>query len=188
MIRRPPRSTLFPYTTLFRSLRGVVGDGLDGAVAEQARVRGQVRAGASAEQAVERDAGGLARDVPERDVDARQRVDRGPAPADPVQQALDLVVDRGDLARVAADAHRPEDRVEDGASRRKDAVPNASPHPVIPASVSMRTSSMSMLVRGRPPSIGVAPSICIGRVRTIVSTRVIFMRAPRDRSPRKTRS
>lgn len=31
---------------------------------------------------------------------------------------------------------------------------NASPHPVIPASVSMRTSSMSMLVRARPPSIG----------------------------------
>src|SRR5256885_2734452 len=25
MIRRPPRSTLFPYTTLFRSLRGVRG-------------------------------------------------------------------------------------------------------------------------------------------------------------------
>src|SRR3989454_11619333 len=24
MIRRPPRSTLFPYTTLFRSLRGVL--------------------------------------------------------------------------------------------------------------------------------------------------------------------
>src|ERR1043166_3575376 len=35
MIRRPPRSTLFPYTTLFRSLaiahdhRGAVGDELD---------------------------------------------------------------------------------------------------------------------------------------------------------------
>src|SRR5256885_8773955 len=27
MIRRPPRSTLFPYTTLFRSDRYVVGDG-----------------------------------------------------------------------------------------------------------------------------------------------------------------
>src|SRR3712207_8373848 len=26
MIRRPPRSTLFPYTTLFRSLRGVVDE------------------------------------------------------------------------------------------------------------------------------------------------------------------
>src|SRR2546422_5254686 len=28
MIRRPPRSTLFPYTTLFRSLGGKVGFGL----------------------------------------------------------------------------------------------------------------------------------------------------------------
>src|SRR2546425_7515086 len=27
MIRRPPRSTLFPYTTLFRSLRSVVASG-----------------------------------------------------------------------------------------------------------------------------------------------------------------
>src|SRR3712207_6854660 len=39
MIRRPPRSTLFPYTTLFRSDRdpGVVDGG--------AQVRGQRRAG-----------------------------------------------------------------------------------------------------------------------------------------------
>src|SRR2546430_12500809 len=28
MIRRPPRSTLFPYTTLFRSVRALVGAGL----------------------------------------------------------------------------------------------------------------------------------------------------------------
>src|SRR3712207_8212977 len=28
MIRRPPRSTLFPYTTLFRSLVGHAGSGL----------------------------------------------------------------------------------------------------------------------------------------------------------------
>src|SRR5256886_10356596 len=35
MIRRPPRSTLFPYTTLFRSLPVLdVGDGV-GAVSEQ---------------------------------------------------------------------------------------------------------------------------------------------------------
>src|SRR5258707_2897536 len=26
MIRRPPRSTLFPYTTLFRSVLGLLGD------------------------------------------------------------------------------------------------------------------------------------------------------------------
>src|SRR6266850_3936197 len=34
MIRRPPRSTLFPYTTLFRSWRQrkrTIGDGADGA-------------------------------------------------------------------------------------------------------------------------------------------------------------
>src|SRR5256885_12197893 len=40
MIRRPPRSTLFPYTTLFRSLDvrdrgGQVDDGLDALVREQ---------------------------------------------------------------------------------------------------------------------------------------------------------
>jgi len=27
MIRRPPRSTLFPYTTLFRSLKELFADG-----------------------------------------------------------------------------------------------------------------------------------------------------------------
>src|SRR2546427_2471345 len=34
MIRRPPRSTLFPYTTLFRS-RVVAGDGLVGGVLDR---------------------------------------------------------------------------------------------------------------------------------------------------------
>src|SRR5256885_6470840 len=29
MIRRPPRSTLFPYTTLFRSVKWALGDGED---------------------------------------------------------------------------------------------------------------------------------------------------------------
>src|SRR2546427_5455185 len=51
MIRRPPRSTLFPYTTLFRSLRrrdpGVPGEqGERGADEEvQFAIRGQDRAG-----------------------------------------------------------------------------------------------------------------------------------------------
>src|SRR3712207_8767732 len=30
MIRRPPRSTLFPYTTLFRSIHDPLGDGYSG--------------------------------------------------------------------------------------------------------------------------------------------------------------
>src|SRR5687767_15500267 len=46
MIRRPPRSTLFPYTTLFRSARGRLesGRGVHGArgeaEAEEAQARG----------------------------------------------------------------------------------------------------------------------------------------------------
>src|SRR3712207_6983101 len=45
MIRRPPRSTLFPYTTLFRSCLGDIG-GVDGvrargAVADQQRPAGE---------------------------------------------------------------------------------------------------------------------------------------------------
>src|SRR3989442_7421305 len=37
MIRRPPRSTLFPYTTLFRSARDARVKGLDGMAKSQVR-------------------------------------------------------------------------------------------------------------------------------------------------------
>src|SRR2546425_8828647 len=37
MIRRPPRSTLFPYTTLFRSQPAVVGAEVVGALAQPER-------------------------------------------------------------------------------------------------------------------------------------------------------
>src|SRR5258708_24509452 len=48
MIRRPPRSTLFPYTTLFRSIAGVAGEGFTlpagaGRWAADGRRRGTVR-------------------------------------------------------------------------------------------------------------------------------------------------
>src|SRR2546430_17295330 len=43
MIRRPPRSTLFPYTTLFRSLAWLDGGDADSALA--AAVLGRVAAG-----------------------------------------------------------------------------------------------------------------------------------------------
>src|SRR3989442_11404974 len=38
MIRRPPRSTLFPYTTLFRSPEGTVRFRLDGLLADHLKV------------------------------------------------------------------------------------------------------------------------------------------------------
>src|SRR3712207_7479642 len=75
MIRRPPRSTLFPYTTLFRSRRIGVGSGIVPVVdvrgrdsrgkARPARIRGP-KAGClrrGADEGVERGVIGL---VPER--------------------------------------------------------------------------------------------------------------------------
>src|SRR5690348_17788509 len=67
MIRRPPRSTLFPYTTLFRSLQGQTGRGA-----------GKAGGGGGFPEAVARlqgagDRGGTAR---ARSVDARTRRDR----------------------------------------------------------------------------------------------------------------
>ena len=53
--------------------------------------------------------------------------------------------------------------------------PKPSPQPVMPASVSRRTNSMSMLVRACPPCIGTGPSSFIGMLTTTVSTFVIFI-------------
>src|SRR5438034_4814171 len=51
MTRRPPRSTLFPYTTLFRSMRGVVGNRAGAAATLDSRtasaVADMVKAGAN---------------------------------------------------------------------------------------------------------------------------------------------
>src|SRR2546425_8977334 len=55
MIRRPPRSTLFPYTTLFRSLEATVGHE-SGHVARRRDVEGGIERGS-----------GRRRDAPPRD-------------------------------------------------------------------------------------------------------------------------
>src|SRR2546422_1960152 len=47
MIRRPPRSTLFPYTTLFRSLSALSRLTSDGAAGYGFGLRGTLRAGTS---------------------------------------------------------------------------------------------------------------------------------------------
>src|SRR3712207_8363989 len=52
MIRRPPRSTLFPYTTLFRSRVHQIAADLAGGIGEAVREGGALR--------VEEDAGALA--------------------------------------------------------------------------------------------------------------------------------
>src|SRR5256885_11760447 len=64
MIRRPPRSTLFPYTTLFRS-RGLFRGGGSGAAPRSGGGRGglrfSVRRAGAAGQAWHRSGGGRAR-------------------------------------------------------------------------------------------------------------------------------
>src|SRR2546427_8065619 len=57
MIRRPPRSTLFPYTTLFRSHEG------------RRRAEGQVHL--AAQQVLQRGAGALVGDVDHLDADRK---------------------------------------------------------------------------------------------------------------------
>src|SRR2546425_4225000 len=59
MIRRPPRSTLFPYTTLFRSRRGDAGGAARdrGVGAGPARFRARRGAGAAARQGARRGGG-----------------------------------------------------------------------------------------------------------------------------------
>src|SRR2546422_6012801 len=42
MIRRPPRSTLFPYTTLFRSKRGPLGPERSKVMADKASSKGGI--------------------------------------------------------------------------------------------------------------------------------------------------
>src|SRR5256885_9427296 len=55
MIRRPPRSTLFPYTTLFRSLLGPGPGGRPGRVGDAARGARDGGPAARARGAVHRD-------------------------------------------------------------------------------------------------------------------------------------
>src|SRR3712207_7946184 len=51
MIRRPPRSTLFPYTTLFRSDRVAAHAALEAVIRVAARRDGEVRVLAAVERA-----------------------------------------------------------------------------------------------------------------------------------------
>src|SRR3712207_8773732 len=60
MIRRPPRSTLFPYTTLFRSERGVLGLAEGGVLVEgHLRVERENGAVGRLGQRVDLDQGGV---------------------------------------------------------------------------------------------------------------------------------
>src|SRR2546426_2213451 len=86
MIRRPPRSTLFPYTTLFRSERIPEGDGLRLVAPDQGR---QPACALSPEHAL-----GLADEPPRKAAAPRlrghsQTIDVAPPPVPPADHASD---------------------------------------------------------------------------------------------------
>src|SRR3712207_8989229 len=54
MIRRPPRSTLFPYTTLFRSLKIIAKECAQPLAGEFGRIMENLSVGMTLEQALER--------------------------------------------------------------------------------------------------------------------------------------
>jgi len=66
------------------------GDALGIAVFEQAGIARQRGLSCPAEQAMERQVGGLAGDVPKRDVEARQRKDRDAVAAEQMQLLLQI--------------------------------------------------------------------------------------------------
>src|SRR3712207_4906695 len=103
MIRRPPRSTLFPYTTLFRSPAETVGEAeqvLSGAV-RQAQVLPQEQGGEEARRVVSRTG------VPAqpRRHDPARGGDRQP------REAQEFVVQGAPEMGVTTSARRPFDRV-----------------------------------------------------------------------------
>src|SRR3712207_7200227 len=79
MIRRPPRSTLFPYTTLFRSLRRL-------------RVRRAPRRAAD--------------DAAARAVDAHERIARHALPLQPARLLVGLAADGRSRGGAVLDARR----------------------------------------------------------------------------------
>src|SRR3712207_7722381 len=71
MIRRPPRSTLFPYTTLFRSLWDAVRRAVDG---EEPAFRGGPPQARRLLDALRRAFVDLVRSAPDRELDVRELV------------------------------------------------------------------------------------------------------------------
>src|SRR2546430_16544898 len=96
MIRRPPRSTLFPYTTLFRSLQARRHAVVDEEIHAARFLRRQVRRHVELLHI----AGDLAREA--RRIEARDAGDAGISGEGAFPGQMDRVADRADVARPVA--------------------------------------------------------------------------------------
>jgi hypothetical protein len=108
-------------------------------VAQQAGIGRKLRSAGAAEEAVERQAGRLAGDVPQRDVEAGQAEGDGAVAPEEMQLLLQVAADAADVAGIAADGER-RDWVRGGPSPGCSWI-EGPPQPVIPASVRPRPAA-----------------------------------------------
>src|SRR3989441_11343086 len=144
MIRRPPRSTLFPYTTLFRSLAFAVGapDRVDGRQVDDVE--------AHRRRALE-----LRLGVLERPARAREElVPRGEACALPVGDHLELARAPGGVRAVEVALHESGERLLAG-HRGRDVLPGARS---IRRADSVRARASSPEARAAAARISASPS------------------------------
>jgi hypothetical protein len=99
------------------------------AVLQQAGIGRQPIAPRTAQQAIERQVRGLARDVPQRDVESRQSEDREAVAAEQMELLLQVVGEARDVACVLADGDRRHHVVQ----RRGDGVAAAVAEGLAPA-------------------------------------------------------
>src|SRR3712207_1510843 len=115
MIRRPPRSTLFPYTTLFRSLHLVVAGQVDGHALDLLELGGDVVLDPpGVEHGVGEDAGEHDRDQQEhrRDDDPRDQPPPRPAGRRSVGRGSPRLAGlRGPVLRLTSPVGRPAGRL-----------------------------------------------------------------------------
>ena len=90
--------------------------------AQQARIHRELGTLRPAEQTVQRLAGHLAGKVPQRDIDAGERIHDRAVAAEQMQRALQIAHQRVDVARVAPDQYRADQRVEHGPGAGRDRV------------------------------------------------------------------
>ena len=123
--------------TLLKGVRGVALDEVGLAVAQQARIDRHALGGLAAQHAIERLAGDLAGDIPQRDVEAGQRIGDRPVARRIVELALQVAHQAADVARIAAERERRHQIGERSPRRRA----GAEPESLAPADDARRRSS-----------------------------------------------
>ena len=137
-----PRATLSP---------AILPTVLGCAVAHEAGVGAHLLAPCAAEQVAQRQAGALAGDVPQRDVDAGVRVDHRPVAAEDVEGLGGLAMQRVDVGRVLAEEPRAHVGLERRLGGRDDGVAEA----LAPAGdAGIRLHLHQQMVHGGKPQAG----------------------------------